>query len=147
MASAEELLIRPESKSPLFARVNVWPDRAAMQEYFVRTRGKQEARTLRNAGAVATPKRDGDCIGEINFHRNQLDLETIAHEVVHIAIGWAHFVELGRGSFLDAKNGITPEEERYCYVIGRMVQQIGHELSRRKLWEPVDAAMSSTGLE
>jgi hypothetical protein len=63
-------------------------------------------------------------MGEILFVAPLIDHEVISHEVAHAAIGWAQRIGIRPfGTGTDCQYA-GPDEERYCYALGRMVLQV-----------------------
>lgn len=134
----------PEPQSRLFCRVNVWRDKAEMMAYWERTRGKDSARHHRGAAAIAAGRevyrvfpdgrmRKSGEFCEINCHRVGLDLEIIAHEITHAALAWCNRVRINPAT---PGNGcdVSGDEERFCYAVGRMVNDLAWGLKRRHVW-------------
>lgn len=144
MAKVEPIVFRlyPERKA-LYCRVHVWPTRAAMMAYLRSTRGKKRARELEDCAAMCTGrdcfkvlpggrmKRSGE-FAEINCHRQNLDMEIVAHEVAHAVLAWKRRINLPDtpGDGCD----VSPEEERFCYGFGLMVNEFAWGLQRRGVW-------------
>lgn len=137
----------PEPDSRLFCRVNVWQDKAEMLAYLRQSRGSQFAAHHSLAAALASGReiyrvypdgrtRKSPEFCEINCHRGRLDLEVVSHEIQHAAFRWASRVELDPVHSNRTKGpDCSDEEERFCYAVGRMVNDFAKHLHRRKVWE------------
>jgi hypothetical protein len=125
--------VYPENRS-LYYTCYVWPSREAMHRH-MRSEGRRPRRPsigLVTGAYCARHRRyrvydDGSMrispqIGEVHFHRDQLDSETVTHEFTHAALGWAERVgcdPTGEGS----EDYWNDPEERFCYALGEMVGQ------------------------
>jgi hypothetical protein len=125
--------IYPESPRGLFYTVKLFATELAMREYLIaddidrsaaygaralcsrwtrtRTTGTGRTRTL--------PE-----MGEILFVAPLIDHEVISHEVAHAAIGWAQRIGIRPFATGTDCQYAGPDEERYCYALGRMVLQV-----------------------
>jgi hypothetical protein len=142
----------PEGRWFYFA-VNVWPDKPTMDDHFEHIGGVAYRASQRDAVAncqgadrylvrPGRPLRKTGCCGEINFHRGRITTEIASHEIGHAALGWARRVglpgiKLSPKDWQGDEQRVTDDEERFCYALGRMVQQFADRAFRYKLWEGV----------
>jgi len=110
--------------------------------------GKQYADHHRRATAIARggerirvygdgrpPRKSGEFC-EIECHRIGLNIEIIAHEVVHATFRWADRVGLTVPVDRDDDHpDCSDEEERFCYALGRMTNTFAWQLRRRGVWK------------
>ncbi len=84
-------------------------------------------------------KRLSNCLGDLIFHKFQLDGDTISHESAHGGLRWME--ETGRmqmfrlDSAKDAKGYVPDSEEHLCYAIGAIAGQIVDGLRKGGLVE------------
>jgi hypothetical protein len=64
----------------------------------------------------------------MHFNRQDLSAEIVAHEATHAAIRWARYTGVDISE--DVTSLVAPEtEERFCYALGAVVEQIESVLS------------------
>lgn len=139
--------VRPENRS-LYAVVNVWASKGEMIAYFRCSpkydhRSRSERQKLGETGAMFSAYsllrfRGGfqetmPIFGEFNFHTGLLNAEVVAHEAGHAALAFAKRVKLDLDDEGDGR-WVSRDEERFCYALGQMVNQISIRLTRAKLW-------------
>jgi hypothetical protein len=133
--------IYPEPASALYFRVRVFASEAALALYVAAddlarplpqgtralcTRWTRDRR-LANGRTRLLPD-----LGEILLTRGAIDAEVISHECTHAAIGWAQRV--GLSPFREPHPACaSPDEERFCYGVGRLTAQIVTTLTARAL--------------
>jgi hypothetical protein len=123
----------PESRSGLFYRVRLFDSERALGQYLrsddidrsaaygARALCSRWTRTRTTANGRTRTMPD---MGEILFVVRSLDAEVVSHEVGHAAIGWAQRIGIRPfGTGTDCQYA-GPDEERYCYALGRMVLQV-----------------------
>ncbi len=137
--------IHPECRS-LYVIVKVWPDKVSMIKGLQAEYGKAYADEHADADGLGgsldvwnfagkdKPGRKKPICGEIACHRERLNLEVVTHEVAHVALGWARRIGLVIKDAGSAGPHVSPEEERFCYAVGRMVNEFVWKLRRRKIW-------------
>lgn len=121
--------IHPESTRGFYFDVKVFPTKKAMREYAVTEKGgsayfrKAEAATL---GMYRTDKRARPTkfLGACIFHEKALTPEIIAHEATHAAIRWAQATQIQPVPEELKDGNSSDDEERFCYVVGRLTEQI-----------------------
>jgi hypothetical protein len=123
----------PEPSSRLFYRVRVFATPVTLGEYLrsddIDRSAAYGARALcsrwtrtRTTGTGRT--RTLPEMGEILFVAPLIDHEVISHEVAHAAIGWAQRIGIRPFATGTDCQYAGPDEERYCYALGRMVLQV-----------------------
>lgn len=121
--------VYPEMKR-LHFQVYVWNNRRDMRAYL---KGGYPGKGLNKVLACVTWPDSGEkskngCIGEIHFNRQDLSTEIVAHESTHAAIRWARYI--GLNIVEDVTSLVAPDtEERFCYALGAIVEQIEVTLS------------------
>lgn len=71
-------------------------------------------------------------VGECYFCYGHLDIDTIAHEATHMAIGVS--VRKGRPIIGEGRGDhVSDEEEDFCYMVGRFVAQIDVKLQQLQI--------------
>ena len=124
--------VYPEYKR-LHFEVYVWNNRRDMRAYL---KGGYPGKGLRKVLACVTWPDNGvktrnGCIGEMHFNRQDLSGEILAHEATHAAIRWARYI--GLSIVEDVTSLVAPDsEERFCYALGAVVEQIEAVLSDNK---------------
>jgi hypothetical protein len=125
--------VEPESRSQYF-RVYIWPTLKAMRAY-IKTFGET---TLVDRGHAFTldwtihhrgqvPR---GLLGEMHFARRWTHDDLIAHEVTHAALIWARQRKFPSIVFFGLNGLDLPAEERLCYAVGSMCQQITATLEK-----------------
>jgi len=131
----------PEPGHSLYFVAVIWPTQREMRAAYPGPQGK---RTTGAFCACFTKERYRDgrkrtlpIVGEVHFARNYLGMETIAHELMHAALGWARRVGLDyHDIFLDKeKSDACPDEERLSYAHGRMVRQLVDRLYKLGMYD------------
>lgn len=127
----------PEGKNSLYFTVQIWPGPASMRRHL---RQRRRMTGLQDTHGVCTiwgsRAARGKEIGRLYLHRKRLDAEIAAHEISHAALGWAN----QRGLDLTAPCG-SPDNERYCYAAGRMIQTFTNRAYELGIWcDPSPAA-------
>lgn len=121
--------VYPEYKR-LHFEVYVWNNRRDMRAYL---KGGYPGKGLNKVLACVTwpdggSKTRNGCIGEMHFNRQDLSAEIVAHEATHAAIRWARYTGVDISE--DVTSLVAPEtEERFCYALGAVVEQIEVTLS------------------
>lgn len=123
----------------LYFEVKVFSSRQAMKNAYRRVYPRQHP----NFGAVVlnytVQKRAAKrwqtlpILGEVFFCRQQLDLETVAHEAIHMAIGYLRRVDARRLP----KRADNGDEESLPYVAANCTKRIFHALKDAGLIEPM----------
>lgn len=71
-------------------------------------------------------------VGEVYFCYGHLDIDTIAHEAAHMAIG----ITARKGRKIigeDKDDHVSDEEEDFCYMVGHFAAQINVKLQQLQL--------------
>lgn len=128
--------VYPEGRF-LYADVNIWPTKKAMQEHVKLPGRNYEASCGGREMYLVPPKGKGrtrktGLFAEANFHDRAIGVEVVSHEFTHAAFAFADRRKLnlsdvvaktwsqeGRKSTLD----LNSHEERFCYALGTMVRQ------------------------
>ena len=130
--------VYPEGRF-LYAEVNIWPNKTAMYRYNPLNRNHSascKGTVVYNVPSKKSGKpvrRDG-IFAELNFHRNAIGVEVVAHEMTHATFCWAERVKLPLEKITDEQNWKTGRkkaqalktdgpEERFCYALGIMTRQ------------------------
>ncbi len=134
----------PESTSRLHYRVRVFTSERALRAYL---RSGDLSRSLGRYGRAlcsswqrvrltAKGERLLPDMGEILLTTRWLGTEVLAHECTHAAVHWAQRIGLQPMSdetVVRRRKLASPEEERFCTGLGRMVRQLVSGLYARKL--------------
>lgn len=132
------LLVNPQRPKGMHLEVRLYPTRADMLAALTleaTAAGVSDpVMDPRTAGLMQTylwRQKRGRCLGNVSFNREDLDLDTIVHELAHCAFAIAAYkgVEL----FLARRDKAWREEERYCYILGYLVSQFVADLDVRGL--------------
>lgn len=126
--------IYPEPrKATYYVRAVVWPTKAAMQAH--RPYGSDgppigDGTIAQCTGLTVVRYKGGRAralpiVAEVNFHRQRIDVEIIAHEMLHAAACWARRVRLNVAAMggETRSDAVAPEEERFALALGRMARQ------------------------
>ena len=136
-----------------YAVVNIWPSKAAMYQYIPLSRDYSatckgvERITVYPKSENRRPRKLGQ-FAELNFHRRQLGIEVVSHEFTHAAFCLAERRKMDLGSIISDQNWRTDRkrnqrlnpdgvEERFCYALGRMVNQFTRKCYDLGLYEEV----------
>lgn len=97
--------------STRYYEVYLWNDKVALQQYL----DKKKQTTI---GLTCNEPRHSHSkrIGEIHFAVGQWDLNIVAHECLHATMNIMHLLSL---DYAQVEN-----EERICYLHGRLVQAV-----------------------
>ncbi len=71
--------------------------------------------------------------GEILLWKGRLGSLVVAHECLHIALGWARRVGVNVASQRSKHQMVSAEEERVCHVLGELVRGVYAGLYRHKI--------------
>ncbi len=137
--------IYPERRGLHFL-VYVWPTKSAMLAHFRREHLHADRRTVAQCSTYRRLKvdaagrmRTSPRMGEISFHLGRVTAEVLSHEVAHAALGWARRIGIrlsdAEGSGRTSQGLVSDAEERYCYGLGRMIEQVNHQFHRRGVWK------------
>jgi hypothetical protein len=125
--------IFPESPRGLFYTVKLFATELAMRDYLIADDIDRSAaygaralcsRWTRTRTTASGRTRTLPDMGEILFVVPRIDAEVVSHEVAHAAIGWAQRIGLHPFGSDRHPQYAGPDEERYCYALGRMVLQV-----------------------
>jgi hypothetical protein len=141
--------VYPEDRF-LYAVVNIWPTKKAMyahkpldRKHLASCTGQQRL-VIPPRGSKSRVRKRGE-FAELNFFRGSLGVEVVSHEFTHAAFCWAdrRKLNLALASNPDSSqstNGtleINSVEERFCYALGRMVNQFTSRLYDNGLYKEV----------
>lgn len=155
MKQVKPIRFRIYPEKTLFYDVRVWPDRKSMRRHLrslgyskagaesteANCRSQMHLRWRPNGKLRANPR-----CGEINVNRERFNTEIAAHEITHAAIFWAERVGVmpvrskADADSLAAPKGkpknisAGPDNERFCYAMGRMIAQFTNHAYRLKVW-------------
>ena len=134
--------VYPESIHGFYFEVGIYPNIERMRAAAKRNGGKTS--NFENAGAVTCGFRVGHIdageskirwtkqLGLIAFNRCEIDAEIVAHESTHAAIRWMEEkrvpFDIGKSALVEDKGGMAHDtEERFCYAVGKITNQIVDE--------------------
>jgi hypothetical protein len=127
--------------------INIHPTKQAMHEYcrlylfregedyLALCSGYERYKPLKKGGEIVRKH-----IGEINFFRGFLTAEAISHEATHAALYWARRSGLSKDAIFNKGEGdrnVSADEEKLCYVQGRIAQQITNKVWKHNLVKKV----------
>lgn len=81
---------------------------------------------------------------EANFHRKEIGIEVISHEMTHATFAFADRRKLPLAETINKKFekngrfnvlGLDSTEERFCYALGQMVRQFVNKCYETGLYE------------
>jgi hypothetical protein len=140
--------IYPESVYSFYFDVMIHPTLRAMRKSARKNGGKRS--NFNDAQAVTCGYRrgewgDGDrihwkkCCGLLLFHRKGINAETLSHEATHAAIRWMEEKKfsfpINPPALISERGGMaSDDEERFCYAVGRMTNQIAVVCSKHDLF-------------
>lgn len=121
----------------LFAEINIWPNKKAMQAHTRLPRRNYEACCGGREAYVVPPKGKGrlrktGLFAEADFNRHKIGIEVVSHELTHAAFAFAERrnLNLGEAVHKEFRVGEASEtmdtdgpEERFCYALGVMCRQ------------------------
>jgi hypothetical protein len=135
----------------LYCEVNIWPTCKDMHKHLPLGR-----KTVASCGGresyIVEPKRRGKpqrlrktgLFAEANFHKGEIGIEVVSHELTHAAFCFADrrklpldqcvnkdFKQDGRNNALDNDG----PEERFCYALGHMVRQFTQKCYDKGLYK------------
>lgn len=119
--------VKPETRGPRID-VWVWPTYGALR---ARARGlglRYYRKCLAFTQVFAEPQKG--MFAEIHLCEKALSAEIVSHEAAHAVLGWAHLKGFAP-KVLDVgwdDGRVTDHEERLCYALGKVVQDITTEL-------------------
>ena len=133
--------IYPDDRA-LYFKVYVWPSKAAMLAHLRSMNLSASRDTVAQCSSYSIAKIKGGhwrtkpILGEINFHAKQLNAEVVSHECGHAALSWARRKKFKKFNLEDLPIGplVSRNEERFCYALGHMVNQIAIQLTKARLW-------------
>lgn len=156
---AEPITFRlyPEGRF-LYCEVNIWPTKKAMHQHLPLT-GNTVASCGGRTSYIAEPKRKGrpqrlrktGLFAEANFHRKQIGIEVVSHEMTHAAFAFADRRSLRLDQVLDkqyTKGGrnnvmdLDGPEERFCYALGQMCRQFTQKCYDLGLYQDIASTKS-----
>lgn len=120
----------------LYCEVKIWPTKQAMHNHlplsgtYVASCGGREQYIIPPKGKGRTRKTG--LFAEANFHRGQIGIEVVSHEMTHAAFAFAQRRNLNLNEIVDktfraggrnAMLDIHGPEERFCYALGQMCRQ------------------------
>ena len=110
--------ILEHSKLGVHIRLFVWETRAQMQRHVVNKRTKSP--TMVQACFLAKYEERGAWLGDVHFHKEQIGMEDVAHECIHVASKYLRT----RGKWLNGRN-----EEDFAYLAGGLTAVIVSKLT------------------
>lgn len=133
--------IYPDDRA-LYFKVHVWPSKAAMLTHLRSMELPASRDTVAQCSSYSIGKLRGGywrtkpILGEINLHSKQLNAEVVSHECGHAALSWARRKKFKQFNLDDLPTGrlVSRNEERFCYALGHMVNQIAIKLTKAKIW-------------
>lgn len=128
--------VYPEHKR-LHYDVFIWETAKAMREAIKGVFKREELKTIMACVLTLQTEyqRQKGHIGDIHFNKEFLGRDIIAHESTHAAIGWAPRAKVELEDIYDRPDPkrANPVEERFCDVVGAIVEQI-EEAIRHADW-------------
>lgn len=145
--------LHPEG-SFLFCEVNIWPTKRAMHantearpKNYAACCGGRESYVVPPKGSGRRMRRTG-LFAEANFHRKELGIEVVSHEMTHAAFAFADRRKLNLNAAIsearwnESKNTMDQDgpEERFCYALGQMCRQFTQKCYDLGLYQDVVTA-------
>ena len=138
MTQLARFTIRPR-RSRLYYTVRVFTSKRAMQRYAHRHRSRGLGARFSGLASTWVKQRRVRGVwratahaGEMLLVRGHCGAEVVSHECTHLALAWARRV---RVRITESTSGVhvSASEERFCYVLGQLVNRTYRELWRRRL--------------
>ena len=110
-------------------KVFLWPDRASFHSKIKDASGADGMHHPHPIiiNRLTRKRRPTRIIASIHFVRDKWDMEVVAHECMHAV---AHYIRATGAKPLGHKSDDMGQEEKCCYLFGKMVDSI-----YRQLWE------------
>lgn len=135
--------IYPEYKR-LHYDVFIWETAKSMRDAIKGVFSRREIGSIMACVLTLQPEyqRQKGHIGDIHFNREHLGRDIVAHESTHAAIGWATRAKVELVDIYERPDPkrANPVEERFCDVLGAIVDQIEQAI-RHASWRvesPID---------
>lgn len=118
----------PEHGRSLFCTVNVWATRADYVAHMLAVGARAPHRDGASVSSFTRQRFNGTRwrtlpeFAEMNLMRARLGTEVITHEMLHVAIAYGRRVRFDFRR-LDASDSVNADEERLCYVHGRLCRE------------------------
>lgn len=108
------------ARSEDFYRVMIFP---TLRAYHLYVRLRTGLAVKWRASAHCFRSRDGNCVGEVLFHRAMCGAGIVSHEMTHAAAYWLTTYRRVKPQYKPGISQLNGWDERQAYAIGRMTTQ------------------------